>query len=291
MLPRLSIRSRGNAPDICAQKGFTSHTHYIHSWDAALLFKMQIGIVNAGNIGLSLAMAWVRRGYHVMLSKDTHPEKLEERARHLASNLGLDDAEVARLSYGSLVDAAKFGEVVILSIYFPRLSHVLNELQSHNVSLAGKTVIETINPLNVDANFNHYHDINYMAQTSVTEDIQRAFPEAILFKAFSTIPATLLDPRKWDHGYVPPIIFLGGTTATLNTVRQLITDAGFRAQFAGHSLADAGLMERLGIFLHRLAENEYKGDLHVIFDVVHWEASMGKQDETSLVVSITHKTG
>jgi predicted dinucleotide-binding enzyme len=239
---------------------------------------MHIGIVNAGNIGLSLAMAWVRRGHHVMLSKDTHPEKLEGRARHLASDHGLNDAEVARLSYGSLVDAANFGEVVILSIYFPRLSHVLKELQSYNVSLAGKTIIETINPLNVDANFNHYHDVKYMAQTSVSEEIQRTFPEATLYKAFSIIPATLLDPRKWNHGYVPAIIFLGGSAATLSTARELITDAGFRPQFAGHSLADAGLMERLGILLHRLAENEYKGDLHVIFDVVHWEASMRKQE-------------
>ncbi|KAI0452490.1 hypothetical protein F5B21DRAFT_483192 [Xylaria acuta] len=70
---------------------------------------MQIGIVNAGNIGLNLAIPWIRHGHDIMLSKDTHPENLRERVRAFGLGHGLNDAELSRLKYGSMVDAAKFG--------------------------------------------------------------------------------------------------------------------------------------------------------------------------------------
>lgn len=229
---------------------------------------MQIGIVNAGNIGLNLAAAWVRHGHDIMLSKDTHPEKLRERSREFARDHGLADAELARFKYGSLADAANFGDVILFSAYFPRLGHIFEELESAGVTLSGKVVIETMNPLNVDANFNHYHDLEYMQRTSVTEELQKRFPGAIVFKAFNNVPATLLDATKWSTGRVPAIIFLGGNPSHEDTVRKLIKDAGFNPQFAGHDLADARLLEKLGILFHRLVENEYKGDSNIGLDVI-----------------------
>ncbi|KAK9241530.1 hypothetical protein V1506DRAFT_550468 [Lipomyces tetrasporus] len=76
---------------------------------------MQVGIVNAGNIGLSLAIAWIRCGHDIMLSKDTHPELLRERVREFGLDHGMSDTELTRFKYGSLADAAKFGDVVIIS--------------------------------------------------------------------------------------------------------------------------------------------------------------------------------
>ncbi|KAJ2985313.1 hypothetical protein NUW58_g5605 [Xylaria curta] len=229
---------------------------------------MQVGIINAGNIGLNLAVSWIRLGYDVMLSKDTHPEKLQERVHAIGLERGLNDNELSRFKYGSLVDAAKFGDVVILSAYFPRLGHVLGELHGAGVTFSGKIVIETINPVNVDANFNHYHDVEYMRRTSVTEEIQKAFPEAILFKAFNNIPATLLDPHKWTPDRVPAVIFVGGNPGSTDTARKLIKDAGFRPQFAGPDLKHAGLLESLGLLFHHLVENEHHGNLNISFDVI-----------------------
>ncbi|OGM51210.1 hypothetical protein ABOM_000047 [Aspergillus bombycis] len=233
---------------------------------------MKVGIVNAGNIGLRLAFAWIRLGHEVMLSKDTHPERLRERVREVALERGIGEDEIARLKYGSITGAAKFGEVVILSAYFPRLAHILKELQSDGITLSGKVVIDTMNPLNVDANFNHYHDLKYMERTSITEELQRAFPEAILFKAFNSMPATLLEAQRWASGRVPPIIFIGGNASSIDTARKLIQDAGFRPQFAGYDLNHAGLLERLGILLHLLVENEYEGNGDVVFDVMERRA-------------------
>lgn len=228
---------------------------------------MKIGIVNAGNIGQNLALSWIRHGHDIMLSKDTSPDQLQKRIQELGLDRGLAEAELATLNYGSLVEAAEFGDVVIFSIYFPRLGHVLKELQSCGVTFSGKIIVDTMNPLNVDENFNHYHDIEYMQRTSIAEEVQKAFPEAIVFKAFNTIPAALLDASKWTSGRVPPVIFVGGNSNSVDTARKLVEDAGFKPRFAGYNLRDSGLLERLGILSHRLAENEFQGDANIAFDV------------------------
>lgn len=252
-----------------------------------LIPKMQIGIVNAGNIGLNLTMAWIRCGHEIMLSKDTHPEQLQERVRAFGLDHGLTDAEMARLKYGSLTDAAKFGDIVVVSAYFPRMAHVLQELHEADVTLSGKVVIDTMNPLNVDANFNHYHDIEYMERTSTTEEIQKAFPEAIVFKAFSVMPANLLDTRKWASNPVPAMIFVGGNSSSTGIARKLIEDAGFRPQFAGHDLTHSRLLERLGILLHHLVENEYHGDLSIAFDVIRPISSLKTDPQIAVDGSTT----
>ncbi|KFX98714.1 hypothetical protein V490_02168 [Pseudogymnoascus sp. VKM F-3557] len=233
---------------------------------------MKVGIVNAGNVGLRLAFAWIRLGHEVMLSKDTHPERLRGRVQELALENGIGEDKNAQFQYGSIGDAARFGDVVVLSAYFPRLAHILKEFQNDGITLSGKIVVETMNPLNVDADFNHYHDLKYMERTSITEEVQRAFPEAILFKAFNTMPATLLDVRKWASGRSPSIIFIGGNAFSVNTVRKLIEDAGFKPIFAGYNLKHSGLLERLGILSHLLAENEYEGNTNIAFDVMERKA-------------------
>ncbi|KAJ4259544.1 hypothetical protein NW762_007473 [Fusarium torreyae] len=126
---------------------------------------MKIGIVNAGNLGMSLAVPLAKRGHDVMLSKDTHPDQLQRRMRAFSLERGLNEAEIKKFKYGSLLDAANYGDVVIFSAYFPRLHHVLNELRNAGITFSGKIVIETMNALNVDADFNHYHDFEYMKRT------------------------------------------------------------------------------------------------------------------------------
>lgn len=229
---------------------------------------MKIGVVNAGNIGLNLAVPWLRHGHEIFLSKDTNSEKLQERTREFGLAHGLTETELARFKYGSLADAAKFGDVILFSVYFPRLPHVIEELQKAGINFSDKTVIETINPVNVDANFNHAHDVEYMQRTSVTEELQKAFPRAIIFKSFNNTPSNLLDVGKWTAGRIPAIIFVDGNASSTATVRKLIENAGFRPQFAGHTLADARLLEKLGVLLHRLYENEYKGDAGIVVDIL-----------------------
>lgn len=150
-----------------------------------------------------------------------------------------------------------FGEVVIPSAYFPRLGQILQDLQDDGIALSGKSVIDTMSPLNVEANFNHYQDLGHIECISITEKLLGALPKAIIVKAVNLVPSTLQNMQRWTPGRVLPIILIGGNSSSINTVRQLIGDAGSRPQFSGYSLHHSGLLERLGVLLHLLMENEY----------------------------------
>ena len=243
---------------------------------------LKIGIINAGNIGLKLAMSLVKAGHTVMVSKDgPHAHELSTRVEEISSAHDLSEAEKARLLTGSIVEAARFSDdMTIFGVYFPRFDAVIKELRAANVSFAGRGVlIDTTNPLNVDADFNHYHDLEYMARTSTSEDIARAFPGTVVVKAFSSLPSSLLDPRSWEAAHregrldKPTMLYVGGDgSESDNTVdrrvRQVIEDAGFRPVSAGSSLEDTRLLERMGILLHRVSEAEFGSDLNIGFAVV-----------------------
>lgn len=209
---------------------------------------MRIGIINAGNIGSRLARAWAKAGHELLLAKDGESRKLEPLLRELGP----------AVRGGTMREAAAFGEVVLFSVYWPRLSAVLEEI---GPALARKIVIETMNPLGVTKDFVHYHDVAFMKESSTSEELQRRLPEARVVKAFSTLPAPVLDAAAWTGSPVPPSVFYctddeeAGTTT-----RRLITDMGLRPTNAG-KLASARQLEQLGILNHHVTENERGGDV------------------------------
>lgn len=92
---------------------------------------MRIGVVGAGKIGSTMAKLWVRSGHDVVIAS-RHPDEL----RPLVESLG------ARASAGAPEDAAKFGEVVMLTVPV----HVIPDLaRSLGKALSGKIVLDTSN--------------------------------------------------------------------------------------------------------------------------------------------------
>jgi 8-hydroxy-5-deazaflavin:NADPH oxidoreductase len=92
---------------------------------------VRIGIIGAGMIGSTLAKLWVDAGHEVRVASQ-HPESLRE----LVERLG------PRASAGTAIDAATFGQVVMLTVPLkavPDLSHDLTPL------VAGKVVLDTGN--------------------------------------------------------------------------------------------------------------------------------------------------
>ncbi|AKS30863.1 NADPH-dependent F420 reductase [Mycolicibacterium goodii] len=207
---------------------------------------MRIGVVNAGNIGRTLAHAWIEAGHELFLAKDGSQDKL--------------DAFVEahpQVERGTPAEAADFGEVVLFSVYWPRLDAILEAVGP----LSGKVVIETMNPLQVSADFEHSHDKAFMAQSSTTEELQRRLPDARVVKAFNTMPSDLLDKRRWSNSPVTPPVFLAGADgAAKKTVAQLAQDAGFPTIDAGPLVA-ARSIEQLGVLMHYVGENHFGGDI------------------------------
>ena len=154
---------------------------------------MKIGIVNAGNIGRTLAKPWHRAGHKLLLAKQGDREKLD---RFMP--------EVEGALRGTPKQAADFGEVVLFSVYWLNLDKVLAEVGD----LEGKIVIDTMNPLKVNEQFEHDRDLEFMKSSSTSEELQKRLPKARVVKAFSNMSAVVLDSNQWSNNPVKPPIFV-----------------------------------------------------------------------------------
>lgn len=212
---------------------------------------MKIGILNAGNVGGRLARAWAAAGHDLVLAKDGEARKIEP----LLAELG------DRARPGTIREAAEFGEVVLFSVYWPRAEAVL---RAAGDALDGKVVIETMNPLGVGGEFQHFHDLDFMRDASTAEYLQGRLPKARVAKAFSTLPAPVLEAAAWATSKVrPSVLYASDDDEAGRVARGLIADAGFLPVAAGR-LRAARQIEQLGILLHHVANHEYGGDADLI---------------------------
>src|SRR4029078_4125311 len=88
-----------------------------------------IGFIGAGKIGSQLARLAVKNGHEVVLSNSRGPETLS----------GLEKALGRRARGGTGVDAAKAGDIVVVTIPLKNIRSVPVE------PLAGKVVVDTNN--------------------------------------------------------------------------------------------------------------------------------------------------
>lgn len=133
-------------------------------------------------------------------------------------------------------------------------------------ALDGKVVIETMNPLGVDANFVHTHDRDFMRDSSTAEALQRRLPKTRVVKAFNILPAPapVLEAAAWATAPARPSMFYAGDDARAGLLaRELICDAGFRPVNAG-SLDAARQIEQLGVLMHHVAHHEFGGDADLV---------------------------
>src|SRR6516165_11155358 len=80
---------------------------------------LKIGIIGTGHIGGALATLWVAAGHEVLMSS-RHPQELQA----LAKSLG------PRARIGTPQEAARFGEVVLMSVPYGALPQVGRELKN-----------------------------------------------------------------------------------------------------------------------------------------------------------------
>lgn len=117
-----------------------------------------------------------------------------------------------------------------------------------------------MNPLKVNEQFEHTHDLDFMAISSTSEELQKRRPRARVVKAFSTLPASILAVDKWEATATKPSIFLAGDDlCAKEIVRGLARDAGFEAFDAG-PLRAARSIEQFGILLHNVWAHQFQGD-------------------------------
>ena len=190
---------------------------------------MKIGIIGAGNIGATVAKLFIEAGHEIAIANSRGPETLQ----NLVADLGKKAIAV------NVADAAKFGEVVFVSIPFGKYE----ELPAH--AFEAKIVIDS----------NNYYpdrDGNYVeldeGKTTSSELLAGHLAGSQVVKAFNTIWFEHL--KTQGNTALPPeerrVIFIAGDSEEAKeAVAKLIDDIGFAAVDTG-SLRSGGKRQQPG---------------------------------------------
>lgn len=182
---------------------------------------MQIGILGSGVVAQALATGFARHGHDVMLGTRS-PDQL---AGFLAGN--------ARLKVGSVAEAAAFAQIVVLAVKGSAARAVLGAAGAD--ALAGKTVIDTCNPIADAPPANGVLQFFTGPNESLLEQLQKDNPQAMLVKAYNSVGSALMIDPQLPGG--PPTMFIAGNDqAAKDQASALIRDCGWE-------IADMGSAE------------------------------------------------
>jgi predicted dinucleotide-binding enzyme len=175
-----------------------------------------IGLIGAGRIGSQVARLAVGNGYEVVVSNSRGPETLAT----LVAELG------PRARAGTVIDAAKSGDIVVVTIPLKNYRTVPVE------PLAGKIVIDTNNYY--PSRDGHIRELDNESTTSA-ELLQAHLPQSKVVKAFNHIYAAELTSHAQPAGSKNrrALVIAGNDPDAKATVARLIDQFGFDTVDAG----------------------------------------------------------
>jgi predicted dinucleotide-binding enzyme len=178
---------------------------------------MRIGIVGAGKIGSTVGKLWVEAGHEVKLSS-RHPNELQS----LVESLG------TRASAGTPVEAAQYGEVVMITVPLKAIPELAQEIGS---ALDGKVVLDT-------GNAYAQRDGETARQATTFPGGSAAwaaakFPGARWVKAFNSVNYRTLESEAHRNGDRVGIPLASDDQGALDIAAKLVRDAGFEPVIVG----------------------------------------------------------
>jgi predicted dinucleotide-binding enzyme len=178
---------------------------------------MRIGIVGAGMIGSTLAKLWADANHEIVISS-RHPNELES----LVKGLG------PRASAATPADAAKLGDVVLLTVPLKAVPALARELQP---LLQGKVVLDT-------GNAYEQRDGDLAREASRQQGGSAAwaaglFPLSKWVKAFNTVYYKTLASEAHRSGEPLGIPLASDSPEGLEVASRLVRDAGFEPVVVG----------------------------------------------------------
>jgi len=182
----------------------------------------RVGIIGSGVVGQTLAKGFATHGYSVMLGTNT-ASKREALKATIDGN-----AEV-----GSFEDVAKFGEIIVLATKGTAAETALKIAGAAN--LAGKTIIDTTNPIAEAPPVNGVLQFFTSLNESLMERLQALIPDAHFVKAFSCIGNAFMVSPDF-HGIRPTMFICGNDDGAKNVVAAILDRFGF-------DVADMGAIE------------------------------------------------
>ncbi len=181
----------------------------------------RIGIIGSGVVGRTLANGFIRHGYDVMIGTNT-PAKRDE----LRSGTG------GKASVGSFTEAAAFGQIVVFAVKGTAAEAAVRAAGIPN--LAGKTVIDTMNPIADLPPVNGILRYTTTLDNSLMERLQALAPDARFVKAFSCVGnAFMVNPDF--HGEKPTMFICGNHDGAKADVTAILDAFGFETEDIGRA--------------------------------------------------------
>ena len=182
---------------------------------------MRVGVIGSGAVGRTLAAGFSRHGHEVTIGTRT------------AAKLAEWGAKNPKVRLGTFADAAQFGEAVVLAVKGTVAADAVRAAGAAN--LAGKTVIDTTNPIAEAPPVNGVLRYFTSLDDSLMERLQREFPAVRFVKAFNSVGNDSMVNPQFRNG--PPSMFICGNDDTAKKVVGGILD-----QF-GWETVDMGAVE------------------------------------------------
>ncbi len=187
----------------------------------------KVGILGSGIVAQTLGNGFIKHGYEVMLSsRDT--SKLHEWKKN-----GGKHAQV-----GSLQEAAKFGEIIVLAVLGRAAAEAIEEAGPQHLN--GKTIIDTTNPISEEMPENgvlkFFTDLN----ESLMEQLQERFPEMHFVKAFNSIGNAHMVNANFKEGK-PSMFICGNNDLARSDVKTIVEQFGFEAEDMGKAEASRAI--------------------------------------------------
>ena len=197
---------------------------------------MKIAVLGTGNVGSTLGKAWACAGHHVVFGSR---EPGADKVRLLVADCG------ALATAASQAEAAQQGDIVLLAAPWSSMQQTIAGLGN----LAGKVLIDCINPLNETfSGLTHGHSV------SAAELVASWAPGAHVVKAFNTVSARVMANPDFG-GYAATLFYCGDDKGAKQKVKELSACLGFDPVDAG-PLINARYLEPLAMLYIHLAVRE-----------------------------------
>ena len=150
---------------------------------------MKIAMIGGGMVGQTLAAKLIENGHDVTIGVRRADAETLAKPRNYAQTL-TDWAAKTGGRVASFADAAADAEIVFNVTSGLVSVAALTAAGAEN--LAGKVLIDVSNPLDFSQGMPPFLPATLSEHTSVGAEIQKAFPDALVVKAFNTISAVVM---------------------------------------------------------------------------------------------------